>query len=325
MSAVRPSSVRHVPVMAREVVDALRPRDGGRYLDGTFGAGGYTTAMLDRADCQVIAIDRDPDAIAAGRALAERYAPRLRLIEGRFGDMADLLSAEGVEDVDGVALDLGVSSMQFDQADRGFSFRASGPLDMRMEKSGASAADLVNESDETELADIIWRYGEERRSRRVARAIVEARRTKRIDTTGELAEIVRRAVGPQGRDESDPATRTFQALRIAVNDELGELERGLAAAEQVLAPGGRLAIVSFHSLEDRAVKEFVRARAGRTPGPSRHAPPRAGEQDATLRDLTRKPMVPSDAEVAANPRARSARLRVAEKLAASEGSSGGRA
>ncbi len=319
MSAVRPGSVRHVPVMAREVVDALQPRDGGRYLDGTFGAGGYTAAMLDRADCQVIAIDRDPDAIAAGRVLAERYAPRLRLIEGRFGDMADLLSAEGVEDVDGVALDLGVSSMQFDQADRGFSFRASGPLDMRMEKNGASAADLVNESDEAELADIIWRYGEERRSRRVARAIVEARRTKRIDTTGELAEIVRRAVGPQGRDESDPATRTFQALRIAVNDELGELERGLAAAEQVLAPGGRLAIVSLHSLEDRAVKEFVRARAGRTPGPSRHAPPRAGEQDATLRDLTRKPMVPSDAEVAANPRARSARLRVAEKLAASGG------
>ncbi|ODT23883.1 MAG: 16S rRNA (cytosine(1402)-N(4))-methyltransferase [Kaistia sp. SCN 65-12] len=319
MSAVRPGSVRHVPVMAREVVDALQPRDGGRYLDGTFGAGGYTAAMLDRADCQVIAIDRDPDAIAAGQALAQRYAPRLRLIEGRFGDMADLLSAEGVEDVDGVALDLGVSSMQFDQADRGFSFRASGPLDMRMEKSGASAADLVNEGDETELADIIWRYGEERRSRRVARAIVEARRAKRIETTGELAEIVRRAVGPQGRDESDPATRTFQALRIAVNDELGELERGLAAAEQVLAPGGRLAVVSFHSLEDRAVKEFVRARAGRTPGPSRHAPPRAGEQDATLRDLTRKPVVPSDAEVAANPRARSARLRVAEKLAASGG------
>ena len=313
------SAADHVPVLVREVVDALQPRDGGRYLDGTFGAGGYTAAMLDRADCQVIAIDRDPDAIAAGQALAQRYAPRLRLIEGRFGDMADLLSAEGVEDVDGVALDLGVSSMQFDQADRGFSFRASGPLDMRMEKSGASAADLVNEGDETELADIIWRYGEERRSRRVARAIVEARRAKRIETTGELAEIVRRAVGPQGRDESDPATRTFQALRIAVNDELGELERGLAAAEQVLAPGGRLAIVSFHSLEDRAVKEFVRARAGRTPGPSRHAPPRAGEQDATLRDLTRKPVVPSDSEVAANPRARSARLRVAEKLAASGG------
>jgi len=307
-------SERHVPVLLNEVVDALRPRDGGRYVDGTFGAGGYTAALLDRADCRVIAIDRDPDAISAGRALAERYAPRLQLIEGRFGDMAELLSAEGVEDVDGVALDLGVSSMQFDQADRGFSFRASGPLDMRMEKNGASAADLVNEADEAELADIIFRYGEERRSRRVARAIVEARKQKRIETTGELAEIVRRAVGPQGRDESDPATRTFQALRIAVNDELGELERGLAAAEQVLASGGRLAVVSFHSLEDRAVKEFVRARAGRTPGPSRHAPPRAEARPAELRDLSRKPVLPSAAEVAANPRARSARLRVAEKI-----------
>ena len=304
---------RHVPVMAREVVDALQPRDGGRYLDGTFGAGGYTTAMLDRADCQVIAIDRDPDAVAAGQALATRYAPRLRLIEGRFGEMADLLAAEGVEQVDGVALDLGVSSMQFDRAERGFSFRASGPLDMRMEKSGPSAADLVNEADEAELADIFWRYGEERRSRRVARAIVARRAEKRIETTGELAEIVRRAVGPSARDESDPATRTFQALRIAVNDELGELERGLAAAESVLAMGGRLAVVSFHSLEDRAVKDFVRARAGRVPAPSRHAPP-SESRAATLRDLTRRPIAPGEAEVANNPRARSARLRVAEKL-----------
>ena len=308
------SAARHVPVLAREVVDALRPRDGGRYVDGTFGAGGYSSAVLDRAQCQVIALDRDPDAIAAGQVLAERYAPRLRLIEGRFGDMAELLSAEGVDEVDGLALDLGVSSMQFDQADRGFSFRASGPLDMRMERSGPSAADLVNEADEAELADIIWRYGEERKSRRVARAIVEARRQKPIETTGELAEIVRRAVGPQGRDESDPATRTFQALRIAVNDELGELERGLAAAEQVLAPGGRLAVVSFHSLEDRAVKQFVRARAGRVPAPSRHAPPRAQNRATTLSDLTRKPVLPSAAEIAENPRARSARLRVAEKL-----------
>jgi 16S rRNA (cytosine1402-N4)-methyltransferase len=313
------TAARHVPVLAREVVDALQLRDGGRYLDGTFGAGGYSTAMLDRADCQVIALDRDPDAIAAGQALAERYAPRLRLIEGRFGDMAELLAAEGVADVDGVALDLGVSSMQFDQADRGFSFRASGPLDMRMERSGTSAADLVNEADEAELADIIWRYGEERKSRRVAHAIVEARKHKRIETTGELADIVRRAVGPKGRDESDPATRTFQALRIAVNDELGELGRGLAAAEQVLLPGGRLAVVSFHSLEDRAVKEFVRARAGRTPGPSRHAPPRAADRAATLGDLTRKPVLPSAAEIAENPRARSARLRVAEKLSTEGG------
>jgi 16S rRNA (cytosine1402-N4)-methyltransferase len=313
------SDARHIPVLAREVVEALHPRDGGRYVDGTFGAGGYSSAVLDRAQCQVIALDRDPDAIAAGQALAERYAPRLRLIEGRFGDMAELLSAEGVEEVDGVALDLGVSSMQFDQADRGFSFRASGPLDMRMEKSGRSAGDLVNETDEDELTDIIWRYGEERKSRRVARAIVEARRRKRIETTGELAEIVRRAVGPAGRDESDPATRTFQALRIAVNDELGELERGLAAAEQVLAPGGRLAVVSFHSLEDRAVKQFVRSRAGRVAGPSRHAPPRAEDRAATLSDLTRKPIVPSAAEIAKNPRARSARLRVAEKLAGKAG------
>lgn len=305
-------SQRHIPVLLNEVVDALALRDGGRYLDGTFGAGGYTTAMLDRADCQVIAIDRDPDAIAAGRALAERYAPRLRLIEGRFGDMAELLSGE---EVDGVTLDLGVSSMQFDQAERGFSFRNSGPLDMRMEKNGPSAADLVNKTEEAELADIFWRYGEERKSRRVAHAIVERRREKHIETTGELAEIVRRAVGPSARDESDPATRAFQALRIAVNDELGELERGLAAAESVLAPGGRLAVVSFHSLEDRAVKEFVRARSGRTPSPSRHAPPRGEERAATLRDLSRKPVLPSEEEISANPRSRSARLRVAEKLA----------
>ncbi len=308
------SDARHIPVMAREVVDAIAPREGGRYIDGTFGAGGYTAAMLDRAVCEVIAIDRDPEAIAAGQELAHRYAPRLRLIEGRFGDMAELLSAEGVEEVDGVALDLGVSSMQFDQAERGFSFRGNGPLDMRMEKSGRSAADIVNQADEGELADIIWRYGEERRSRRVAHAIVEQRRVKRIGTTGELAEIVRRAVGPSAKDESDPATRSFQALRIAVNDELGELERGLAAAEQVLAPGGRLAVVSFHSLEDRAVKQFVREHSGRIAAPSRHAPPGGRRQEPTLRDLTRKPIVPSEAEIAANPRARSARLRVAEKI-----------
>ena len=314
-------------MLAREVVDALQPADGNRYLDGTFGGGGYTAALLDQADCQVIALDRDPDAIAAGQALAARFPSRLLLIEGRFGDMVELLQAEGVQEVDGVALDLGVSSMQFDQPERGFSFRASGPLDMRMERRGQSAADLVNEADEAELADIFWRYGEERRSRRVAHAIVEQRKAKRIETTGELAEIVRRAVGVSAKDESDPATRAFQALRIAVNDELGELERGLAAAEQVLAPGGRLAVVSFHSLEDRAVKEFVRARSGRTPAPSRHAPPRKEQKAATLRDLTRRPVMPSDAEVAANPRARSARLRVAEKLAQepAQGPAGGAA
>jgi 16S rRNA (cytosine1402-N4)-methyltransferase len=303
-------------VLLNEVVDALGPRDGGRYVDGTFGGGGYSAAILDRAACEVIAIDRDPDAISAGEALVQRYAPRLRLIEGRFGDMKQLLSAEGVSAVDGVALDLGVSSMQFDRSERGFSFRASGPLDMRMEKSGPSAAEIVNQRDERELADILWRYGEERKSRRVAHAIVERRRGKPIETTAELAEIVRRAVGPSAKDESDPATRTFQALRIAVNDELGELERGLAAAEQVLAPAGRLAVVSFHSLEDRTVKEFVRARSGRTPAPSRHAPPRGRQDAATLREITRRPVLPSAAEIAGNARARSARLRVAEKVRA---------
>jgi 16S rRNA (cytosine1402-N4)-methyltransferase len=314
-----PPVARHIPVLLNEVVDALQPRDGGRYVDGTFGAGGYTTAMLDRAQCEVIAIDRDPDAIAAGREIARRYAPRLRLIEGRFGDMAELLSAEKIEEVDGVALDLGVSSMQFDQAERGFSFRGDGPLDMRMEKNGPSAADLVNGADERELADIFWRYGEERRSRRVAHAIVERRREKKFETTGELAEIVRRAVGPSAKDESDPATRSFQALRIAVNDELGELERGLVAAEQVLAPGGRLAVVSFHSLEDRAVKEFVRARSGRAPAPSRHAPPRDKAPVASFNEITRRPVVPGEAELSANPRARSARLRVAEKISSRGG------
>jgi 16S rRNA (cytosine1402-N4)-methyltransferase len=317
----------HLPVLRDEVVAALAPRDGAVYIDGTFGGGGYSEALLAAAECAVIGIDRDPEAIRRGAALEARHGGRLTLIEGRFGEMAEHIQGLGIAAVDGVALDLGVSSPQLDQPERGFSFRVSGPLDMRMEKRGPSAADIVNEADEAELADIFWRYGEERRSRRVAHAIVEQRKTKRIETTGELTEIVRRAVGVSAKDESDPATRAFQALRIAVNDELGELERGLAAAEQVLAPGGRLAVVSFHSLEDRAVKEFVRARSGRTPAPSRHAPPRREQPAATLRDLTRRPVVPSDAEVAANPRARSARLRVAEKIArgSAQGETGGAA
>ena len=233
----------------------------------------------------MIAIDRDPDAIAAGQALAERYAPRLRLIEGRFGDMEQLLAAEGVSAVDGVALDLGVSSMQFDQRRARLLLPRLRPArHAHGEERPVRRRSGEREPTRAELADIFWRYGEERKSRRVAHAIVERRRDKRIETTGELAEIVRRAVGPSAKDESDPATRAFQALRIAVNDELGELERGLAAAEQVLAPGGRLAVVSFHSLEDRAVKEFVRARSGRTPAPSRHAPPRA---EAAGRDPAR--------------------------------------
>jgi 16S rRNA (cytosine1402-N4)-methyltransferase len=309
----------HVPVLRREVVEALQLQDGGIYVDGTYGAGGYSRAFLEAAECKVYGIDRDPSAIAAGREAEAASDRRLVLIEGRFGEMDELLSDRGVDQVDGVALDLGVSSMQLDRAERGFSFRQDGPLDMRMAQSGADAAELVNNADERELADIIFRYGEEKRSRRIARAIVEARRQKPIERSGELATIVRRAVGG-ARDGIDPATRTFQALRIHVNDELGELERGLVAAASMLRPGRRLAVVSFHSLEDRIVKNFIRAGSGAMPRASRHAPSALG-MDAKpgapeLRAVTRKPIEPDQHEIEANPRARSARLRVAEKLGA---------
>ena len=309
----------HIPVLAAAVLAALRPQDGATYVDGTYGAGGYSRALLAAARCRVYGIDRDPSAIAAGRSEEAASEGRLVLIEGRFGEMDELLAARGIAAVDGVALDLGVSSMQLDRAERGFSFRGDGPLDMRMSQSGESAADLVNAADERELADVIFRYGEERKSRRIARAIVDARRGRRIERTGELATIVRRAAGGGGRDTIDPATRTFQALRIRVNDELGELERGLEAAEAVLAAGGRLAVVSFHSLEDRIVKDFMRERSGAAARGSRHAPAAlaaaGGESHATLEVITRKPIEADAAEIAANPRARSARLRVAEKRA----------
>lgn len=305
----------HVPVLLSEVVAALAPRAGGIYVDGTFGAGGYSAAILDAAPCKVFGIDRDPDAIANGDALRRRYDGRLDLIEGRFGEMDALLAARGVALVDGVALDLGVSSMQLDRTERGFSFRAHGPLDMRMEKSGPSAADLVNTASESELAEIISEYGEERHAKRVAKAIVRARTGESIATTGALAEIVRGAL-PSPRDAQDPATRTFQALRIAVNDELGELDRGLAAAERVLAPGGRLAVVSFHSLEDRRVKNFLRARSGHTPKGSRHLPEARAARAPSFQVPQRRPVGPGTAEIAANPRARSARLRSAIRTAA---------
>ncbi|MCW5774224.1 MAG: 16S rRNA (cytosine(1402)-N(4))-methyltransferase RsmH [Rhodospirillaceae bacterium] len=305
----------HIPVMLAEVLAAIAPREGGVYVDGTFGAGGYAGAILDAAPCKVFGIDRDPEAIAAGEAMKRRYDGRLDLIEGRFGDMADLLAARGVGPVDGVALDLGVSSMQLDRAERGFSFRFDGPLDMRMAKAGASAADIVNGASETELAAIIADLGEERHARRVAKAIVRARKDAPIQTTAALAEIVRHAV-PASRDGIDPATRTFQALRIAVNDELGEIDRGLSGAEAVLAPGGRLAVVSFHSLEDRRVKNFLRARAGQAPRGSRHAPEAKGERIPSFEVPQRRPVGPGQAEIGANPRARSARLRTAIRTAA---------
>ncbi|MBK8161130.1 MAG: 16S rRNA (cytosine(1402)-N(4))-methyltransferase RsmH [Rhodospirillaceae bacterium] len=312
------SDVRHQPVLLAEVVaalgaDNLGPQDGAIYVDGTFGAGGYSRAILEAANCTVFAIDRDPDAIAGADALVRQFAGRLHVIEGRFGDMVDLLAERGITAVAGVTLDLGVSSMQLDEAERGFSFRFDGPLDMRMEQAGESAADIVNQMAERPLADLIFTFGEEKKARRVAKAIVAARALAPITTTGRLAEIVRRAVGPAGPDRIDSATRTFQALRIAVNDEMGEIDRGLEAAEKLLAPGGRMAIVSFHSLEDRRVKHFMREHAGRNPKGSRHMP-EISETVATLRLLDPQGITASDSEIHANPRARSARLRVAERL-----------
>ncbi len=304
----------HIPVLRDEVVAALNPHAGAVIVDGTFGAGGYTRALLASAAGRVIAIDRDPRAIAIGRKLEGEAAGRLTVIEGRFGEMAALLAAAGIQSVDGIALDIGVSSMQLDEADRGFSFMNDGPLDMRMASSGDSAADLVNTLPEAELADLIYLYGEERRSRHVARAICQARTLNPITRTAELAAIVARVVRSEPGHHG--ATRTFQALRIAVNDELGELRRGLAAAEHLLRPEGRLAVVTFHSLEDRVVKHFLDRRSGKGGGGSRHLPPQAQTVRAPSFRLVHKGVVaPTAAETAANPRARSAKLRAAERTA----------
>ena len=304
----------HVPVLLDDVVQALQPHAGALYVDGTFGAGGYSAALLDAADCRVYAIDRDPAAIDRGRVFAARYPGRLEILEGRFGDLARLLTARGVAVVHGVVFDLGLSSPQLDEAARGFSFRADGPLDMRMGASDVTAADLVNRLPESELADIIWRYGEERHARRIARAIVHAREAAPIARTLELAAVVRKVVH-RAPDGIDPATRTFQALRIHVNDEIGELRRGLVAAEHLLAPGGWLAVVSFHSLEDREVKAFLRARSGGTGG-SRHRPEPGAARTPSFRLASRRAVRPSDAECRRNPRARSARLRAAQRTEA---------
>jgi 16S rRNA (cytosine1402-N4)-methyltransferase len=296
--------------MRDEMLQALRPGDGEVYLDGTFGAGGYARAILDAADCTLFALDRDPDAIARGAALLSDYPDRLTLLQGCFGDMRRLLDAAGAPALNGIVLDLGVSSPQIDNPARGFSFRSDGPLDMRMAKTGPSAADVVNNFEEKALADTLRQLGEERHARRVARAIVAARAAAPITTTAMLARIVRNVM-PRSKDGIHPATRTFMALRIQVNDELGELERGLAAAEALLAPGGRLVVVSFHSLEDRRVKNFLRARSAAAPRASRHAPEAGATRAPSFRLITRRAVKPGDAETAANPRARSARLRAA--------------
>jgi 16S rRNA (cytosine1402-N4)-methyltransferase len=303
-----PRNAPHIPVLLDEVIDALAISPGETHVDGTFGAGGYSQAIL-AAGANVVAFDRDPDAIAAGRAAG---LAGLTLVEDRFSNMA-----AHVDGVDGVTLDIGVSSMQLDQAARGFSFQSDGPLDMRMEQAGESAADFVNTAEEADIADIIYRYGDEPKSRRIARAIVAARP---ITRTAELASVVRRAVGWREGQKSDPATRTFQAIRIHINRELGELEDGLVAAERVLKPGGRLAVVTFHSLEDRIVKRFLRERSGQTPAGSRHLPDMAGRGPAPTFEAVSKPVRASDAELARNPRARSATLRVAHRTAHSSSS-----
>jgi 16S rRNA (cytosine1402-N4)-methyltransferase len=301
---------RHIPVLVRPVIDHLDIRDGGVYVDGTFGAGGYARAILAAADCRVLALDRDQSAVANSAGLVDQAGGRLTVMESRFSALDAAAESFGITAVDGVVLDLGVSSMQLDTAERGFSFRLDGPLDMRMEADGPSAADVVAAASERTLADVIFTLGEERHSRAVARAIVKARGEAPIRTTGRLADIVARVVRSRPGD-IHPATRTFQALRLYVNDELGELARGLLAAERILKPGGRLVVVTFHSLEDRIVKTFLTARAGTRAG-SRHLPEVAA-RPATFTILTRRPIVPDEAEIAANPRARSAKLRAAAR------------
>lgn len=307
----------HLPVMLHEVLAHLAPRMGGIYLDGTFGGGGYARGILEAASCTLYAIDRDPAAMARGAALAALFPGRLHLIHGRFGDMLALLAEAGVRALDGVVLDLGVSSFQLDEAARGFSFRADGPLDMRMDPTGGpSAAEVVNTLGERELANILFQLGEERLSRRIAHAIVAARAVAPVTTTLRLAEIIR-AVVPKDGSGIDPATRSFQALRIHVNDELGEVTRALEQAVRLLSPQGRLVVVCFHSLEDRIVKRFMLEVTGRTPAPSRHDPRGLVPREAArFRMLTPKALRPNAAESSGNPRARSARLRALECLSA---------
>ena len=312
------ATAHHVPVLLGEVIAGLDPRPGEIHVDGTFGAGGYTKAILDRG-ARVIAFDRDPDAIREGCSLEDESGGRLTLVPERFSRMRQALANRGVDAVDGVALDIGVSSMQLDRADRGFSFQADGPLDMRMSREGRTAADFLNNGSEEEIADVLYHYGEEPKSRRVARAIVAARPIAR---TGQLADIVRRALGHHPGMKKDPATRTFQAIRIHLNEELQELEGGLEAAEQVLKAGGRLAVVTFHSLEDRLVKKFLRTRSGAVPAGSRHLPVQAPSAPPSF-EAVAKPIRAGKAEIEANPRARSATLRIARRTAASSWSKEG--
>jgi 16S rRNA (cytosine1402-N4)-methyltransferase len=302
--------------LLREVLGALKPRHAERFIDGTFGAGGYTRAILDAADCQVLALDRDPAAISSGHELERIAGGRLKLAQTAFSQMEDASQAAGWDGVDGVVLDLGVSSMQLDDAARGFSFMRDGPLDMRMSGNGLSAADVVNRFERDEIANILFDLGEERRSRAIAAAIVKDREIAPFERTGQLAALISRLLGHKPGDPKHPATRSFQALRLYVNDELGELEQGLAAAERLLMPGGRLAVVSFHSLEDRIVKRFFAERSGQRRQSSRHMPPEESSRAASFELMDRHGIEPAGEEIGANPRARSARLRWGVRTAA---------
>jgi 16S rRNA (cytosine1402-N4)-methyltransferase len=314
-----PSGNRHISVLGREAVEMLGVRDGGVYVDATFGAGGYSRAILETAATRIIGIDRDRTAILGGFDLVDGSDGRLTLVEDKFSNLAAICAAQGFEAVDGVVMDVGVSSMQLDEAERGFSFRLGGPLDMRMGQEGSTAADVIAKASEADLANIIYIFGEERHSRGVARAVVAARNDAPITTTRALADIVAKVVWAKP-GEIHPATRTFQALRIFVNGELDELHLALAAAERVLKPGGRLVVVSFHSLEDSIVKNFLVERA-RAAGGSRHLP-QVARAAPSFRILTKRPVTPGDEEISANPRARSAKLRAAERTAAPAHSAG---
>lgn len=298
---------KHIPVMLKEVLENLAPRDGGLYVDATFGNGGYSEAILKAADCRVIAIDRDPNVKARAEELQALYSNRFEFRAGQFGDFADLIP----EAVDGAVFDIGVSSMQLDQSERGFSFSKEAPLDMRMSCSGETAADLINTLSERELANLIYKYGEERKSRQIAARIAEYRKSKPIETTKELAEIIYTVIH-KTPNSIDPATRTFQALRIAVNNELGELESGLSGAAEKLKSGGRLIVVTFHSLEDRIVKTFFNENSGKKRAVSRYMPELPKNSDALLAECS-KAIAPTEEEIIRNPRSRSAKLRVAVK------------
>lgn len=306
--------VNHIPVLADAFVAALAPQDGDLIVDCTFGAGGHTQRLLGAANCRVVALDRDPTAINAGAGLVREMGDRLQLVQGRFGAVTQLLATENITLVDALGADIGVSSMHLDRPERGFSFQADGPLDMRMGDEGTTAADLINELDEAELANLLFDYGEERQSRRIARAIVAERAQRPILRTAELAALITRTIGHKP-GAVHPATRCFQALRIAVNNELEELHQLLHAAELLLRAGGRLAIISFHSLEDRLVKQFLRHRSGQDPQNSRHLPAIRDSLAATFTHVSAAVRA-SDAEIAQNPRARSAILRAAVRTAA---------